>query len=106
MDSGKIAFVLFVSGVWPPRKAFLSSRSIERVLRWQYRLWEVYAEEMTMKDRELEIAGFEKAKASSAVYLSYTKARGLGLNLMEASIVVLLDAAWNPCVEVQCVMRA
>lgn len=55
-------------------------------------------------DRQRVIDGFRAGEA--AVFFVSLKAGGVGLNLVEADYVVLLDPWWNPAVEDQAIDRA
>ena len=60
---------------------------------------------MSMNARQDAIARFKKKEAPRALLISL-KAGGVGLNLGEASHVVLFDRWWNPATEVQAIYRA
>ena len=48
---------------------------------------------------------FRKSNGPRALLLS-TQAGGVGLNLQEASTVILLDRWWNPAIENQAIQRS
>jgi superfamily II DNA or RNA helicase len=56
-------------------------------------------------DREAHVARF-RTDPACRVFLISLKAGGLGLNLVEAAYVFLLDPWWNPAAEAQAVDRA
>ena len=60
---------------------------------------------MTMDARQAAIADFKRSP-SPRVLLVSLRAGGVGLNLGDASHVVLFDRWWNPAVEVQAIYRA
>lgn len=60
---------------------------------------------MSMTARENTIARFKQGRSPLALLISL-KAGGVGLNLGEASHVVLFDRWWNPAVEIQAIYRA
>jgi SNF2 family DNA or RNA helicase len=55
-------------------------------------------------NRRKAVADFGKDKAE--VFLLSLKAGGVGLNLTQASYVVIMDPWWNPAVEAQAIDRA
>ncbi len=57
------------------------------------------------KQRELAVTTFKEQKDILLFFISL-KAGGTGLNLTEASYVVLLDPWWNPFIEKQAIARA
>ena len=60
---------------------------------------------MTMDARHTAIADF-KSRSSPRALLISLRAGGVGLNLGDASHVVLFDRWWNPAAEVQAIYRA
>lgn len=56
------------------------------------------------RDRQNQVEGF-KSEAGPPVFLISLKAGGVGLNLVEASYVFLLDPWWNPAAESQAMDR-
>jgi SNF2 family DNA or RNA helicase len=60
---------------------------------------------MTVEARYDAIATFKKGTAPRAL-LTSLRAGGVGLNLGEATHVVLFDRWWNPAVEKQAIYRA
>ena len=60
---------------------------------------------MTMDVRQAAIANFKRSPPPRALLISL-RAGGVGLNLGDASHVVLFDRWWNPAVEVQAIYRA
>jgi len=58
-----------------------------------------------VKDREKEVEEFE-ANADSLLFFISLKAGGTGLNLTQASYVIILDPWWNPFAELQAIGRA
>ncbi|MDE3067024.1 MAG: DEAD/DEAH box helicase [Verrucomicrobiota bacterium] len=57
------------------------------------------------KDRQQVVSAFQ-ADASPGVFLLSLRAAGTGLNLTNASYVVLYDPWWNPAVEAQAIDRS
>jgi superfamily II DNA or RNA helicase len=57
------------------------------------------------KDRQAVVADFQK-DAGAGVFLLSLRAAGTGLNLTNASYVVLYDPWWNPAVEAQAIDRS
>ncbi len=57
------------------------------------------------KDRQAVVADFQKDNAAG-VFLLSLRAAGTGLNLTNASYVVLYDPWWNPAVEAQAIDRS
>ena len=60
---------------------------------------------LSVKEREREIAAFNRGKGPSLFILSL-KAGGFGLNLVKAAHVIHYDRWWNPAVENQATDRA
>ena len=60
---------------------------------------------MTMDARQAAIANFKRSPSPRALLISL-RAGGVGLNLGDATHVVLFDRWWNPAVEVQAIYRA
>jgi SNF2 family DNA or RNA helicase len=60
---------------------------------------------LNVKEREQNIQEF-KQNADNQTFLMSLKAGGVGLNLTEASYVLMLDPWWNPQVEKQAIARA
>ena len=58
-----------------------------------------------MDARQAAIANFKRSPSPRALLISL-RAGGVGLNLGDASHVVLFDRWWNPAVEVQAIYRA
>jgi superfamily II DNA or RNA helicase len=57
------------------------------------------------KDRQSVVANFQK-ETGACVFLLSLRAAGTGLNLTNASYVVLYDPWWNPAVEAQAIDRS
>ena len=57
------------------------------------------------KDRQQVVADFQN-DANACVFLLSLRAAGTGLNLTNASYVVLYDPWWNPAVEAQAIDRS
>jgi SNF2 family DNA or RNA helicase len=66
---------------------------------------ELYIGEQTIEEREAALSRF-RSRLGPKVMLMSLRAGGVGLNIQEASIVVLFDRWWNPAVESQAVQRA
>lgn len=60
---------------------------------------------MSQKERDSLIKNFKDSKSGEVLLISL-KAGGVGLNLQEASTVILFDRWWNPAVEHQAIGRA
>lgn len=60
---------------------------------------------LSQEHRESVIATFRRRSGPRALLMSL-KAGGVGLNLQEASTVVLFDRWWNPATEAQAIQRA
>ena len=60
---------------------------------------------LTMEAREEMISAFRRSQGPRALLISL-RAGGVGLNLQEASTVILFDRWWNPAIEEQAIQRA
>lgn len=60
---------------------------------------------LSQEEKDLTVLTFKKKTGPSALLISL-KAGGVGLNLPEASTVILFDRWWNPAVESQAIQRA
>ena len=58
-----------------------------------------------MADREVSIKRFKTSEAPRMLLVSL-RAGGVGLNMGEATHVVVFDRWWNPAVEIQAIYRA
>jgi len=65
----------------------------------------LYAGHLDETERK-RVLGTFRARAGPAALLISLKAGGVGLNIQEASTVVLFDRWWNPATEDQAVQRA
>ena len=65
----------------------------------------IYHGGLSLDVRERVLDAFRKQDGPQALLLSL-QAGGVGLNLQEASMVILLDRWWNPAIENQAVQRA
>ena len=65
----------------------------------------IYHGGLTAESRQNILNTFQKAPGPRALLLSL-QAGGVGLNLQEASTVILFDRWWNPAVENQAIQRA
>jgi len=51
------------------------------------------------------ITNFNKPSNTTSVFLLSTKAGNMGINLMAANRVVLMDTSWNPANDLQAMFR-
>lgn len=65
----------------------------------------IYSGDMNDKERKLTLEKFKNNEGPSALLMSL-RAGGVGLNIQEATHVVMFDRWWNPAVEAQAVARA
>ena len=65
----------------------------------------LYHGEMDAASRDASLKAF-RSSTLPAVLLMSIRAGGVGLNIPEASVIVLLDRWWNPAVESQAIARA
>lgn len=65
----------------------------------------IYHGGLSQKERDNLIKNFKDSKSAEVLLISL-KAGGVGLNLQEASTVILFDRWWNPAVEHQAIGRA
>jgi len=61
--------------------------------------------EQTQEEKDRVLAEF-KTKSGPRILLMSLRAGGVGLNIQEASMVVMFDRWWNPAVEHQAIQRA
>ncbi len=66
---------------------------------------DIYTGEMSQEDKDTALTSF-KRKSGPRVLLMSLRAGGVGLNIQEASMVVIFDRWWNPAVENQAIQRA
>lgn len=66
---------------------------------------EIYHGGLTKENREKVVRKFQNSEGPIVLLISL-KAGGLGLNLQNASLVILFDRWWNPAVEDQAIQRA
>ena len=66
---------------------------------------DMYHGALSEDTRNRMIAGFQRQEGPRVLLMSL-RAGGIGLNLQEASVVVLFDRWWNPAVEEQAIHRA
>lgn len=64
-----------------------------------------YIGEQTQEEKDAALGRFRSAGGPRALLISL-RAGGVGLNIQEASTVVLFDRWWNPAVESQAIQRA
>ena len=97
-----------VEGAGNAAKIVVFSQFVE-TLRWVSRRLNLrhglLVGSMTMEEREMAMSEFRAGEPPVGLLVSL-RAGGLGLNLGEATHVVLFDRWWNPAVEVQAVYRA
>jgi SNF2 family DNA or RNA helicase len=65
----------------------------------------LYTGSLTKEERECALEDFKRQDGPRALLISL-RAGGVGLNIQEASTVVLFDRWWNPAVEEQAIQRA
>jgi SNF2 family DNA or RNA helicase len=65
----------------------------------------IFHGELSIQEREDTISWFRKSPGPLVLLVSL-KAGGVGLNLQEASTVVMFDRWWNPATEDQAIQRA
>jgi len=66
---------------------------------------DIYTGEQSKEEKERVLARFRRQPGPRALLMSL-RAGGVGLNIQEASTVVLFDRWWNPAVEDQAIQRA
>lgn len=59
----------------------------------------------SQEEREVMIKEFNPAKSKKKVFLLSTRAGGLGINLVGADTVIILDNDWNPQMDLQAIDR-
>lgn len=67
--------------------------------------FEIYHGSLSNDEKQNAVDNFKNSKGFNILYMSL-KAGGVGLNLQEASSVVLFDRWWNPAIEKQAIARA
>ncbi len=67
--------------------------------------FEIYHGSLSSDEKEDAINNFKNSEGFNVLYMSL-KAGGVGLNLQEASSVILFDRWWNPAIEKQAIARA
>lgn len=67
--------------------------------------YDVYTGELTQEEKDKALTKFKEQPGPRALLMSL-RAGGVGLNIQEASMVVLFDRWWNPAVESQAIQRA
>lgn len=102
------ALLAVIEGAGDSARILVFSQFVE-TLRWlsqKLRLpHEMLTGSMSMDARYEAIAAFKHETSPRALLISL-RAGGLGLNLGEATHVVLFDRWWNPAVEIQAIYRA
>jgi DNA repair protein RAD16 len=94
----------------PHRKAIVFSQWTRFLDMVQLELMEAgighvrYDGAMTQRQREAALERFRR-RPEARVFVMSLRASGVGLNLTEASLVVLADPWWNPAVEAQAIGR-
>jgi len=93
----------------PTDKALIFSQYVQ-TLKWLSGQlngipYKIFHGGMHEQDREDTIRWFRESP-DSCVLLMSIKAGGVGLNLQEASLVIMFDRWWNPAVEDQAIQRA
>lgn len=66
---------------------------------------DLYIGEQSVQEREAILSNF-KSQPGPRVLLISLRAGGVGLNIQEASMVILFDRWWNPSIESQAIQRA
>jgi SNF2 family DNA or RNA helicase len=98
----------FLEGVGGNARVLIFSQFVE-MLEWiAVRLTvphEMLTGSMSMEAKYEAIAAFEEGATPRALLISL-RAGGVGLNLGDATHVVLFDRWWNPAVEIQAIYRA
>jgi SNF2 family DNA or RNA helicase len=67
--------------------------------------YDLYTGELSQELREKALKSFRSKEGPRALLVSL-RAGGVGLNIQEASIVILFDRWWNPAIEEQAIQRA
>ena len=102
------ALASVTAGSGPSARIIIFSQFVE-TLRWVSERMElphgVVEGSMAMMEREAVMAEFREGEPPRGLLVSL-RAGGVGLNLGEATQVVLFDRWWNPAVEVQAAYRA
>lgn len=67
--------------------------------------YDTYTGEQSQEEKDAVLTKFKKQPGPRALLMSL-RAGGVGLNIQEASMIVLFDRWWNPAVESQAIQRA
>ena len=102
------ALLAFIEGAGDSARILVFSQYVE-TLQWLSERIDIPHElltgSMSMNARDKSIAGFKREPSPRALLISL-RAGGVGLNLGEATHVVVFDRWWNPAVEIQAIFRA
>ncbi len=109
-ESGKVEYLkeILSEAKSKNEKVIIFSQYVQTLLYLSEALdfkFEIYHGSLTNEEKEVSITNFKKTDEFSVLYMSL-KAGGVGLNLQEASTVILFDRWWNPAIEKQAIARA
>jgi SNF2 family DNA or RNA helicase len=62
-------------------------------------------EQAQLQDKQASLASFKESSDRSAILLAVPRTGGVGIDILEASVVVFLSLSWNPQLDMQCVSR-
>ena len=80
-------------------------KTLEKIKKYLQYESMIYHGQMKSEEKDTVIKNFKEKKGFSLLLMSL-KAGGVGLNLQEASTVIMFDRWWNPAVENQAIARA
>jgi SNF2 family DNA or RNA helicase len=105
------ALRLIIDELYSPEDKLIVFSQYVQTLNWIYTRisgqvkCEVFHGGLSERERDVMLTRFRE-EAGPRVLLMSLKAAGTGLNLQEATTVVLFDRWWNPAVEAQAIHRA